>query len=282
MAEEEEKKPDAPEAEEEAPKESEWDSLVDYEDEDDEEFDLEETQPAAKEQPAAQEEEPAQEEAETQAEAEEAPQQEQGEPEPTSQPEAKPQTPSEAETPQAPEDLNAQFQEWFSKSAETLADQVYALDDETREKLDTAPSEVIPQLAGRLHMQILTAAVTQAANMLPQMIQQEQVRTTEVQAAENAFYDAWPALRDHSQEVDRIADAYLRANPKADRDTAIKEIGTIASVRLQVPLPGQEPPAQQQPAPAPVTPTAARGGQAAAAQPPTRSVWEELIADEED
>lgn len=184
---------------------------------------------------------------------------------------------------ETPEDLNAAYKTFFDGAVEQLAEKVYRFDEETVKALDTKPSTVLPRLAAQLHMQVLGAAVTQAAQMMPALIQQTLGQTDQVKANENAFFTAWPALKEHRSEVERIAKAYREVNPNADMDTMIQEIGTMASVRLKLPLPNRQ--TQEKPAVTkPPIPTTARGGSTPpAAQPKSgENSWlEDLLTQEE-
>lgn len=193
-------------------------------------------------------------------------------------PEKEPQQPEAAPSPTS-EELNAQYEKFFTDSVEVLSEKVYKLDAETAEKLDTSPSEVIPKLAATLHMQVLTAAVTQIANMLPSAMAMQGERQTVAQQREQKFYEKFPALKEHSTTVQRLAAAYRQTNPKADFDTAVSEIGTMAMVALRLPLeasPQKEPLAAK-----PVIPTSGKGGATPPPPQPDKTVWDELIEEED-
>lgn len=179
----------------------------------------------------------------------------------------------------SPEDLTREYQTFFDNTAKMLSEQVYVLDEPTREKLDTNPSEVIPMLAGRLHMQILTAAVTQMANMFPQMLAEHSERNTIVQQRESSFFTQFPDLAGHKETVQRMAMAYRNANPSASLEQAVQEIGTMSRVSLRLPVGGNIAPPQGQQMTPPVVPTAVRGGGGAMLPAATASVWDELISD---
>lgn len=192
-------------------------------------------------------------------------------------PQEEPQTQAEPST--TPEELNAAYKEFFDKSVETLAEQVYVFDDVTKEALDTTPSEVLPKLAGQLHMQVLSAALTQVYNLFPQMLQEHQTRISAHTEAEEAFYQEYPQLKEHKQTVDRIAAIYRQANPQQkDLNTIKSEIAAMAMVQARIPLPSQQ---QQPPAVKPVIPTSARGGTTRAPAPSQQTQWDELVNDED-
>ena len=196
-------------------------------------------------------------------------------PEPTPQADQQPQAQQQADASQTTQDFNTQFAEFFEQRVEALAQNVYALDDATREALDSEPSKVIPQLAGRLHMQVLTTALTQVAQMLPTALQEFSQQNTANQEAEDAFYSEWSSLKPHSQTVEKVAAVYMQMNPGVEREKAIKDIGTMVSVQLGIPInppaptpQAQQPASQTQPvALTPPAPASAAGGAAQSQQP---------------
>lgn len=188
-----------------------------------------------------------------------------------------------------PQDINAQFAAFAEQRAGELAEKVYALDEETKELLDTEPSKVIPQLAGRLHMEVLTTALTQMVQIMPNLMRYQNDITSKEQKAEDTFYTAFPDLKEHKETVETFARAFMQANPGATQEQAIQSIGTMASVQLGIALPGAQPapatPAAQ-PAPqpqvqpvalTPPAPTSTAGGSGQPEPPGQASVWEELI-----
>lgn len=231
----------------------------------------EEAEPEPEEEPAAEAPEPDPKDTKDEKEKEEAPAQ------------ATPPQSEEKEQPStSDQDLNVQFEEFFNKSADALAEHVYGLSEEEKKLLDEEPSKVIPKLAGRLHMQVLTAALTQAANLMPHFVSQTQKQNTREAELESKFFGAFPQLRDHYDDVKRIATAYRQAYPDLSSDDLIQEVGTSASVRLRIPLPGQEARTLSEPEAAkPPTPTTVRSS-GAPPTPPATKTWLEEIFTEED
>jgi hypothetical protein len=183
-------------------------------------------------------------------------------------------------------ELDAQYNEWYNQSAEALETHVYKLTEEEKTALDTNPSQVLPKLAAKLHMQIFVAASTQAANMINAMLPQALERNKNIVNGVDKFFEAWPRLKEHKSVVDEFADAYMQvpANQKKTPEQAMQEVGLMASIHLKLPV---EAPAQPQPGPAvpgPVTPISASGGQNAppAAPGSNEKNWvQEVFSDEE-
>lgn len=189
-----------------------------------------------------------------------------------------PETTTQAEPAPDPATLNRQYEEFFNRSVDMLAEKVYVLSDEDKERLDTAPSEVLPRLAGQLHMQVLTAAVTQVANMFPGMLNMFQDRQRVSQETEEKFFNKYPDLKGHRETVQRMAAAYRAAYPQATYEQAAPEIAAMAMVNLRLPMTPSAPQAQPD---TPVVPTSARGGAGAPAPKANPTEWEELVKDEE-
>ena len=172
-----------------------------------------------------------------------------------------PQPEKEAVPPQTNQpDAKAQ-QEWFDSTVEALGDQVYKLSQEDADLLDTEPSKVLPQLAGRMHMQVMTATMAQVVNMFPQLMEQFQTQTAEYKSTEDTFYERYSELRGREAEVNQLA-AQLRAiDKKKVGQEFMEELAALASVRLRIPI-GQQAatPAQPRPQASPPPPMASARG----------------------
>lgn len=182
--------------------------------------------------------------------------------------------------------LDAQYEEFFKRSVEALSGSVYSLDAETKEALDTEPSTVLPKLAANLHMQVFTGVMKQLATVVPAMVPMVNQQTQVYQKAEEQFFTEFPELKDNRDDVQRIAAAYRQANPHVTGEQAIKDIGTITTVYLKKPLPGQTvvSPETQVTTPqpvSPVVPSSAVGGAPAATPNQRPTVWDILIKEED-
>ena len=194
-----------------------------------------------------------------------------------------PQQPQAVEQPapsMSPEEASRVYGKFFEDSVGLLASRVYALDEETKEKLDSAPSEVMPQLAARLHMQVLTATLTQAANLFPMLMTEHLEKSRDYQAQEDKFFGEFPDLKAHRAQVERVAAVYRQLNPRASYEEATKQIAAMTRVQLQLPIPSLAPQVTPPVPVAPPTPSSAKGGAAAPKAPTERSTWDELIEEE--
>lgn len=237
---------------------------------------VEETPPPVEAKPEAKPEQPAQQEQPKQPEA---PKQEVTEPQ--VQPPQEPQPVKEEPQPQqSAEDIQKDFATFFAKSVETLSDTVYQLPQEVAEQLDTEPSKVIPTLAATLHMQVLTAAVTKVANMLPALLTMERQRQTIVDDTEKTFYGQYKELEPHKDVVNRLAVAYRQVNPNATFEQAAPSIAAMAKVQLGL-VDQPRPQPQEMVTQTPVIPTSVRGSSVPPAAPQGQmSQWEELIQED--
>lgn len=190
-------------------------------------------------------------------------------------------TPAEPETSPEPkqEDIETQFKDFFEKSV-TALEPVYKLSEEEAEALDATPSEAVPKLAARLHMQVLTAATTQMVRMMPQMMEHFGNQRSAWDKTEQEFYDKYPALKkqEYSETVERIAWAYRQQNPKTPEPQAMDEIAAMSMVTLQLPLEQQQSSQQETTVDTPPpAPGSARGQGVANRGQTTKNEWEELM-----
>lgn len=177
-----------------------------------------------------------------------------------------------------PTDINAQYKEFFEKSVDVLADQVYKFDEQTAEELDTNPSKVLPKIAAQLHMQVLTASITQVANAFPALMALHNDRNAVEREREDKFFGEYPHLKDHKDTVTRVAQVYHSMYPNDPYEVRAPKIAAMAMVEAKVPMPQ----AQPQPVVAtPPIPTSARGAPSTPAPVQQKNEWTELIEDED-
>lgn len=188
-----------------------------------------------------------------------------------------PQPQAEPEPQPDPAALQAAYKEFFDKGVENLSEQVYKLDEETAELLDTEPSKVIPKLAATLHMQVVASALGQMAQMMPAIMATTQERMSSAKATEDRFFGEYPELKGHNKEVMQIASAFRQLNPKATYDQIAPQIAAAAKVQLKL---FDTPAPAKPPAPKPVIPTAAATASRPAKAPQPMSEWDELIQED--
>lgn len=208
-----------------------------------------------------------------------------------------PQTPTEQAPQQpTPEQLAEQnrkvaedFAKWEGERVATLS-KTYGFDEETAQRLQTEPELVLPQVAAKLHMEVLKEAVTIMQRMIPQMVPQVvQSQHADTQAAKD-FFDANPDLKGYDQQVVLAGKMFRQMNPKATRAQAIKSIGDLVRSSLGLPALAQNPTAPTANAPAPSAPArqqpfkpAKAGGGGSGGKPaadPEKDFWAGMAADD--
>lgn len=188
-------------------------------------------------------------------------------PAPTSPP-----TPSQ----EPPVQPSTSYAEWREKQLEGLVKH-YAFDDATSTQLLTEPEVVLPQLAAKLHMEVVEHVMRSVQTAVPQWIQAFNQTQTVEKSAEEAFFSANPDLKDpaYKNAILQMGMAYRQMNPNAPASEAVKVIGNMvrSAMGLNPTIPPQQvtqPAAQAQ---APVFIPARGGGGGAVPQPVTNNPW---------
>lgn len=189
---------------------------------------------------------------------------------------AAPQQTVQSAPPQPPQEPPAQptqtYAEWRGKQLEGLT-KFYAFDEETSAKLLTEPEVVLPQLAAKLHMEVVEHVMRSVQSAIPQWMHGYVEQRSREESAEKLFYEANPDLKDPSYRnaVLQMGLAYRQLNPNAPAEEAVKVIGNMvrSSLGLTPATPVQQAPAAPQPTPRVFTP--ARGGGGGAVQAPSVS-----------
>jgi len=145
----------------------------------------------------------------------------------------------------------------------------YALSQEDADAMISEPEAVIPKLAARLYVDIYENMMNMLQHQLPHVVRDVQTTSSRQQKDEEAFYTAWPALRNVDRnELIRIGQMYRQLNPQATREQFIQDVGVQSMVRFRLPIPGYNaPPPQPDVTPhmparptAPVMPNQSTGG----------------------
>lgn len=246
----------------------------------------------------ASEEAPAEAEAGAETPSEEAPQEEEPPAEETQQEQqqeasASEQPTTQEETAQTPdvgnfeasaEELQQALEQYQAQAQEQLATHVYSLSQEEVQAIDEDPAEFLktkgPQLFARVHLQAQLAAMAQMSRLLPTVMRQVQETQAQASSFESKFFERWPQLKDHYDQVMKIGQVYRQVNPQAKPEDFIETVGLQAALQLKLPVQGQQKPVQQQ-RQQPFEPVAARAGVAPTPQsnqPPNE--FEQLAVEE--
>ena len=182
---------------------------------------------------------------------------------------------------QAPEQIDpqqvvAQYNQWRDQAETLLAQRHYALTEEQAQELDDNPSKAIPKLAARLHMEVLQQATAAAMRLVPQLMQEAQSIQSVRTERETEFFQEWPELQKHRDDVVRFGNAYLSMNPNATFEDFKRDVGAQVAVARRVDLSARQQQAAaaagngaMAPAPAPKPLAARSAGSAPAPSKPT-------------
>lgn len=188
------------------------------------------------------------------------------EPQPAQQPAAEPAAP-QADA-QQPVDIKA-IRDQYEKDLTAY----YAIDAETAQRLQTEPENVLPQLAARVHLEVLDTIMAQLPNRMQSILSHINTYEAREREASDVFFTAYPDLKEHKDAVLRVGQMYRAANPTATKEQAVKAIGDF--VRTSLGLSAPAPVVQQAP---PIQPFTPAGGSGNGAPPAEVNPWMELAS----
>lgn len=159
-----------------------------------------------------------------------------------------------------------------------LADKVYGLSEDDAKTLFEAPEKVLPQLAAKVHLEVVQNVLGTLAQVLPAQIAAVQQAQVTNKSLLDDFWNSHPTLdrqADHAA-VMQLAQLYRAQNPNASFEEFKQVVGAQAMVALKK-LPIAAPPTVQPSAPARPQPhvPAGRGGVplAPTGQPTREDFW---------
>lgn len=151
-------------------------------------------------------------------------------------PAATPEPAAAAATPQVPSTLAEDWKKIRETSIKAL-EKLYVLSDKDREAIGEELADVLAPLTAKAHVNIYESVMNGVYTVLPQMIRD----TLAVDAARNkyedAFYQKWPALKAHKEDVERATKVYTTLNPKAPLAQVLNEVGLQVSIAKKLPIP---------------------------------------------
>lgn len=174
------------------------------------------------------------------------------------------------------------FQAWRTGAEKELAEGHFKMDPKHVEMMEAEPQkfaqEVLPQLAAKVYLDTVTAAVSAIQSYLPQYMEGILLQRTEAQKAEDEFFGAWKQLdkTQHLAKVMEIGQTFRAMNPKASKEDYIKTVGAMAVLQLGLPLVADGPPAPAAaaaPAQRPFVPVGTSGPRAAPAPSPNGNIF---------
>lgn len=148
-------------------------------------------------------------------------------------------------TPEQIAEQEKQFKEDFTKwkQAETARlTEVYSFDEETASRLQTEPELVLPEIAARLHLEVVQHALESVQRMLPSVVPQLLQTQNAEKTAVDMFYSVNPDLKKYHKQVIQVGQMYRKLNPKASPEVAAKKIGELVrnSLALEPLAPGAQ------------------------------------------
>ena len=175
----------------------------------------------------------------------------------------------------------ADYEKWRGSAEELLAAQHYKLTEDQAEEFNTDPGSAIPKLAAKLHMEVMQQSVAMMARLLPQVMANVSQAQSQDALREKIFFEKWPELVEHRDQVVRLGAVYWQMNPQATQDEFTRDVGAQVAVSMQVDLSGRQPkPVETVKAPV-HTPISAGGGAVIAPPNAKLGVFEELFSDGE-
>jgi len=161
------------------------------------------------------------------------------------------------------EEMKTANDERVAQYMEQLAAQYAFTEDEAANlnDVDAKPSDYLPKLLAKAHMNALVQARQLMMNTVPDMVTETSQHNIDATKAEDSFFGRWPDLKGHEEKVTASIQAYKSVNPDADMEQVIEGAGALTMVSLGKPLEGK-PPANVSKVvtPVPPPPPAATGG----------------------
>lgn len=169
-----------------------------------------------------------------------------------------------------------QVKEFRDRFQASLVDH-YKFSEDDALALQTEPEKVLPQMAARLHMEVLDNVMQHVYQALPTVIESTTQGSVREQKAQEEFYGAWPELREHGAQVLQMGQMYRQMNPKATPQEAIQRIGELTMVALG--LKRAEAPGAQAPE-TPAAPFRPAAPGRVSAPPSPKNKWEAVMDDD--
>ena len=176
-------------------------------------------------------------------------------------------TPEPAAQPElSPEQVHERFKQYREEAVTLLTEKHYNLSaDQVKEIVDPETGMVngeklaktVSRVASQVYMDVVTAAMGQMVQNLPALIHRVQEARQTSQSHEAKFFEAWPDLKDHRDVVIRIGTAFRRANPTANLEQFVQEVGASAMIALRKTPTARPTPPAPAPAAQPFRPAAA-------------------------
>ena len=152
--------------------------------------------------------------------------------------------------------------EQMTQVMEQLTSQYTFTEEEaaTINDVDSKPSEYLPKLLAKAHMNALVQSQQMLRKTVPDMVTETSQQNIASSKAEDSFFSRWPDLKGHEEKAFASIQAYKSVNPDADMAGIIEGAGTLAMISVGKSLEGSNTPDKEVVIPDPPPPPAGTGG----------------------
>ncbi|MBW2081547.1 MAG: hypothetical protein JRI39_00335 [Deltaproteobacteria bacterium] len=194
-------------------------------------------------------------------------------------PKAPPREPEEPATTKGRGPTEEELQAQRKAAIEQIASH-YSLSEEEAAQMMTEPEKVLPQLVGRVFVDVYEALLRTQQFVVPQMLQQHLQQRELAQQQTRSFFEKYPVLNkpEYYETIRKVADAVRQTDPNLSVDEAMSRVAGIAAYSLGVSLePEKKPEEPAAPQQKPFTPAAPGGAGAPPPKAKPRNEYEQFF-----
>lgn len=200
------------------------------------------------------------------------------------QPQQQQQQPQAAPAPQAPvaPPTAAAPVDAVRQAIDYLMANEYRMDDAMSRRVISEPEAVLPEIAARVHVNVVRDLGQRIGQLLPQMIEgvvQQRLAATQSEAE---FFGRYPKLNrmEFKPYVAQSLQMVLQMNPGIDRETLMREGASLSAYRIRAAFRGQGPrPPQERSVVPPYVPVPPGGGAPVPTRPSEQNIFTEMAND---
>lgn len=138
--------------------------------------------------------------------------------------------------PGTPTDPVAAFTAWRGNAEKLLAENHYALPQETLDEIADNPAVALPKLMARVYLDAVTASTNVLIQNLPAILENTLGYRDNAKKLEDQFDSEWKGLAKHRDKVIQIGQVYRQLNPKATAEEFTRDVGAQAAFALGLTL----------------------------------------------
>lgn len=140
------------------------------------------------------------------------------------------------------EEITNEWKNWRTEQEGKLASEFYKIPDAEIEDYQADPGSYLPKLLAKVHMTVQEATMKSIVQLLPQLLQQQQVNSVADVEAENKFFAMFPDLKGRRGELEadaiKIANQYKNSNPNLEQEALMQYVGATLHVMHKIPMSG--------------------------------------------